>query len=270
MLLRARPAPPTGMDASRTATKAAKKAAKKARRLALADEAGADTATKRAAKRALDASTAAAANPDCAAASSSKRARGLGVPAPPKNTMPGSKNAASGTHDGDDSDDMDVLFGGLSAAKRAARERAEAAAEAAEAEAAEAERAKVAARRAKHKREVVRDSVFGEEYDLDRVVQPNAAMVHRFDRSSGLNVYKAHDLGLGRGGGTPLCPLYAPHGSNTAFPHASYSMLLSPQFELFVWTVTATAASEESVRPWTRKPAYLLVVSAYAGDSEPT
>ena len=28
----------------------------------------------------------------------------------------------------------------------------------------------------------------------------------RFDQPSGLNVYKAHALGLGRGGGTPLCP----------------------------------------------------------------
>ena len=50
------------------------------------------------------------------------------------------------------------------------------------------------------------DPVFGEDYDLDRAIDPQNAKVHRHDAASGLRVFKAHDLGLGRGGGTPLCP----------------------------------------------------------------
>jgi hypothetical protein len=38
-----------------------------------------------------------------------------------------------------------------------------------------------------------------------RIVSPDAP-VHRFDRASGLPVYKAHLLKVGEGGGTPLCP----------------------------------------------------------------
>lgn len=50
------------------------------------------------------------------------------------------------------------------------------------------------------------DPVFGEEYDLDAAIDPQNARVHRYDSASGLRVFKAHALGLGRGGGTPLCP----------------------------------------------------------------
>ena len=53
---------------------------------------------------------------------------------------------------------------------------------------------------------MVRDPIFGEEYDPSLCIDPNNARVHRFDRESGFNVYKAHHLGLGHGGGTPLCP----------------------------------------------------------------
>ena len=97
---------------------------------------------------------------------------------------------------------MDDIFGGLSAAKQAKRAgEAQAAREAAEPAKAEAKRAKAHARR-----EMVRDPVFGEEYDQSMTVDPMSARVHRFDQPSGLNVYKAHHLGLGRGGDTPLCP----------------------------------------------------------------
>lgn len=58
----------------------------------------------------------------------------------------------------------------------------------------------------RRKRERVIDPVFGEEYDLDGAVDPQNAQVHRIDRASGFNVYKVHHLGIGRGGGTPLCP----------------------------------------------------------------
>ena len=101
-------------------------------------------------------------------------------------------------------EDLDDIFGGLSAAKQAAREQAEeqqrrAASEAAAKDA--RQRRQVAERRA-----VVRDPVFGEEYDPAATVDPMNARVHRFDSPSGLNVYKAHAFGLGRGGGTRLCP----------------------------------------------------------------
>ena len=108
---------------------------------------------------------------------------------------------------GDDDDDagFDELFGGLVASKRVARERA------AETAKAEAEAAAIAQANAKRDRQQnrqyrERDSVFGEEYDPDVKINPMKAKVHRFDNPSGLNVYKAHALGLGRGGGTPLCP----------------------------------------------------------------
>ena len=51
-----------------------------------------------------------------------------------------------------------------------------------------------------------RKDVPGEEYDPDRMLDPMKARVHRFDNTSGLNVYKAHALALGHGGGTRLCP----------------------------------------------------------------
>jgi hypothetical protein len=89
---------------------------------------------------------------------------------------------------GSAADDMDDIFGGLSVAKQAKRAReAQAARDAAEAAKAEAKRAKAHARR-------------------EMTVDPMNARVHRFDQPSGLNVYKAHHLGLGRGGDTPLCP----------------------------------------------------------------
>ena len=40
----------------------------------------------------------------------------------------------------------------------------------------------------------------------DRVIDPQNAKVHRHDAATGLRVFKAHALGLGQGGGTPLCP----------------------------------------------------------------
>lgn len=102
-------------------------------------------------------------------------------------------------------DALDDIFGGLTPkkqqrdAERLAREAADAAAAAEEAAAAR-KRAK------KAKRERVLDPVFGEAYDLDSAIDPQNASVHRFDSASGLRVYKAHALGLGTGGGTPLCP----------------------------------------------------------------
>lgn len=102
----------------------------------------------------------------------------------------------------EDGGSMEDIFGGLPAAKQAKREREAAAAKAAaDAAKAEAKRAKASKRR-----ELVCDPIFGEEYDPSLVVDPNNARVHRFDNPSGLNVYKAHHLGLGRGGDTPLCP----------------------------------------------------------------
>ncbi|KAL1522986.1 hypothetical protein AB1Y20_017949 [Prymnesium parvum] len=101
-------------------------------------------------------------------------------------------------------DDMDEIFGGLTA-KKLEREELR---KAKEAEAAEAAAEAEAARRREKKRRanVVRDNVFGEAYDLNATIDPQNAKVHRVDHESGWNVYKAHHLGLGRGGGTPLCP----------------------------------------------------------------
>jgi hypothetical protein len=117
----------------------------------------------------------------------------------------GSKASSSSAHTvDDDGDDMDDIFGGLSAAKQAKREREEQkrqADAAAAVEAAKRERAQ-----SRKQKNMVYDPVFGEAYDLDRVIDPMNAKVHRFDNQSGLNVFKAHDLGLGRGGDTPLCP----------------------------------------------------------------
>ena len=100
-------------------------------------------------------------------------------------------------------DDMDDIFGELSAKKSAARELAEAKRRE-EQEA--ASRATASHRDAKKRRSKVKDPVFGEEYDPAARVDPMNARVHRFDNASGLNVFKAHALGLGRGGGTRLCP----------------------------------------------------------------
>ena len=58
----------------------------------------------------------------------------------------------------------------------------------------------------KRRAELVYDPVFGEAYDPNALVDPQQARVHRIDKDSGFNVYKAHHLGLGRGGDTPLCP----------------------------------------------------------------
>ena len=87
-----------------------------------------------------------------------------------------------------------------------ARERA------AEAAVADAEAAALAAEQEEKERKQrgqmrrERDPIFGEEYDPDAPINPMKARVHRFDNPSGLNVYKAHALGLGLGGGTALCP----------------------------------------------------------------
>lgn len=97
--------------------------------------------------------------------------------------------------------DIDEIFGTLTARKeeREAVRQAKAADQAAA--------AKEAQKRKKQRRSnMVCDNVFGEAYDLNAVIDPQNAKVHRVDRDSGFNVYKAHHLGLGRGGGTPLCP----------------------------------------------------------------
>ena len=109
-----------------------------------------------------------------------------------------------------DADDLDALFGGLTKAKAEARARAAAAAEAAVQEADAARKAAAAEKRARAAEQrngsgLERD-IFGEVYDSGAVINPMGARVHRFDNPSGLNVYKAQHLGLGRGGGTPLCP----------------------------------------------------------------
>lgn len=98
-------------------------------------------------------------------------------------------------------DGLDSIFGEFTS-KRIAREEAQMAREEAEAVAAAAERKE--AKRLKSG--LVRDNVFGETYDPMALVDPQHARVHRVDNESGFNVYKAHHLGLGRGGGTPLCP----------------------------------------------------------------
>ena len=118
-----------------------------------------------------------------------------------KETNGGGSSGGGGGNGDDDDDGFDSLFAGLSAAKRLARERAEAKEQAA-AEQAQAARQEARAR----KRNTIKDPVFGEEYEVGNMVNPQHARVHRFDNSSGLNVFKAHALGLGQGGGTPLCP----------------------------------------------------------------
>ena len=98
--------------------------------------------------------------------------------------------------------ELDDIFSALPAAKQAKREREAVAARAADdAAKAEAKKAKAHVRR-----DIVRDPVFGEEYDPSCTINPQSARVHRFDNPSGLNVYKAHHLGLGKGGNTPQCP----------------------------------------------------------------
>mmetsp|Transcript_8312 Transcript_8312/g.16416 ORF Transcript_8312/g.16416 Transcript_8312/m.16416 type:complete len:260 (+) Transcript_8312:427-1206(+) len=97
-------------------------------------------------------------------------------------------------------DDLDDIFATLGP-KRARRDAERAALKEEDAKAEKRERA-----RAEKKRKRVVDPVFGEEYDIDRAIDPQNAKVHRFDSQSGLRVFKAHDLGLGRGGDTPLCP----------------------------------------------------------------
>jgi membrane protein involved in colicin uptake len=100
---------------------------------------------------------------------------------------------------------LDDIFGGL-APKKKQRDAERLMREAADAAAAAEEAAAARKRAKKAKRERIVDPVFGEAYDLDSAIDPQNASVHRFDSASGLRVYKAHALGLGRGGGTPLCP----------------------------------------------------------------
>lgn len=96
---------------------------------------------------------------------------------------------------------LDDLFASLAPKKAERREEQQRASAKQAAEKAAADKAA----KAKKKEKVV-DPVFGEEYDLDSMVNPQVARVHRIDQRSGLNVYKAHHLGLGRGGYTQLCP----------------------------------------------------------------
>ena len=110
--------------------------------------------------------------------------------------------AAPAAADADDDETLDDIFGGLANA-RATRDAKRQAAEEAERARSEAEAA--AAARRKPPSELVRDPIFGEVYEADHV-DPQNAKVHRHDRESGLRVFKAHALGLGRGGGTRLCP----------------------------------------------------------------
>ena len=132
-----------------------------------------------------------------------KAAAAAAASAPPAAAAASASTAAAG---GADDGGLDDLFGGLVSTKRAARERAAAAAE--EEARAVAARLKAAKREARERNKDgrMRDPVFGEEYDLSATINPQKASVHRFDNASGLNVYKAHALGLGRGGDTPLCP----------------------------------------------------------------
>jgi hypothetical protein len=115
--------------------------------------------------------------------------------------VPAAAPSAAGGRGGEASE-LDDIFGSLSA-KKAVRD-AERAAREAEAEA--ISRAEAKAKKERRRAERARDNVFGEEYDPRKVIDPQNARVHRFDNASGLNVFKAHDLGLGRGGDTPLCP----------------------------------------------------------------
>lgn len=66
--------------------------------------------------------------------------------------------------------------------------------------------AAAAAAKKRLSRQLPRDPIFGEAYDPEAVVNPMLAPVHRVDQPTGYNVYKAHALGLGRGGDTALCP----------------------------------------------------------------
>ena len=112
-------------------------------------------------------------------------------------TRPATKRPAS--------DDIDDIFDGFSAAKQLKAQRAlEKQRLQEEQEAAAAKAAKQ--REAQARKSMVRDPVFGEMYDASRPIDPMSARVHRFDSTSGLNVYKAHALGLGHGGNTRLCP----------------------------------------------------------------
>ena len=99
-------------------------------------------------------------------------------------------------------EDLDDIFAGLAGKREAVRE----AARAAEAAAAVPEAPRDDARGKRRRGRFERDNVFGEEYDPSVAIDPQNARVHRFDNPSGLRVFKAHALGLGRGGGTPLCP----------------------------------------------------------------
>lgn len=56
-------------------------------------------------------------------------------------------------------------------------------------------------------RDTERDASYGviTSNQVKQIISPDAP-VHRFDRATGLPVYKAHLLKVGEGGGTPLCP----------------------------------------------------------------
>jgi hypothetical protein len=100
--------------------------------------------------------------------------------------------------------EIDNLFGELSNNKKKRAQEDAAAAEAAETE-------KSRKRSKAHTMMKSMDAAQDASYGLVRselgphIISPDAP-VHRFDRSSGLPVYKAHLLKVGEGGGTPLCP----------------------------------------------------------------
>lgn len=134
-----------------------------------------------------------------------KKNKSVGQPSDAAESQPltSSGAGASGIEADDDNANFDDLFSGLSKAKAKARERA---AEEAAAAAAEAKAAAKAAAKAKREAKTLERDIFGETYDPDMKVDPMNAKVHRKDAATGLNVYKAQHLGIGLGGGTPLCP----------------------------------------------------------------
>lgn len=130
-----------------------------------------------------------------------QRKQALKLKAAAEPSAPSSGKVASAARD---TSELDDLFGGVVAAKQRKRDRAAQ-------EADEAEAARRAAREADKRDRSAQagamvDPVFGESYPAGTVLKPQFAQVHRFDNASGLNVFKAHHLGLGHGGGTALCP----------------------------------------------------------------
>ena len=124
------------------------------------------------------------------------RPDGARLDAPPPAAAPAAADAD------DDGETLDDIFGGLANARHrdAKRQAAE------EAERARSERRRRRRRRAKPPSELVRDPIFGEVYEADPSTRRTPS-VRRHDRESGLRVFKAHALGLGRGGGSAALPV---------------------------------------------------------------